>query len=81
MTYDTQNGIRFTKRPDNLVPHGKLAGSKWDHDDKMLRFQRQQALYVPLEKSEPVRGYWKDWAAGIILFATIAGVIIYSLAV
>lgn len=56
-------------------------GSKWPRDDQQYRFQRQQALYIPLEKSEPVRGRWKDWAAGIILFATIAGVIVYSLAV
>jgi len=58
-----------------------IIGSKWDHDEKMLRFQRQQALYQPLERSKPVWPPLEDWLAGALLFATICGIIWFSLVV
>ena len=80
MTYDTEGRIRWTAKERNLVPHGKLAGSKWDHNADQLRFKRQQALYVPLERTAPVRGSWQDWLAGAFLLFFMVTVIVLSLA-
>lgn len=66
---------------EEAAKRAALIGSKWDHDNSQLRYARQSALYEPLERSKPIRPTWQDWAAGFILLATIAGVIVYSLVV
>jgi hypothetical protein len=72
---------RAAQRAAQIPSKQSYICSGWDHDEKMIRFQRQSALYLPLEKSAPVRGQWKDWLAGAFLLFFMVTVIVLSLAV
>lgn len=41
---------------------------------------RREDLYIPLEKSKPVKGAWKCWVAGLFLAVFVGLVIVMSLA-
>ncbi len=71
---------RAAQRAAQIPSKQSYIDSRWDYDEKMIRFQRQSALYQPLERTAPVRGRWKDWLAGAFLLFFMVTVIVLSLA-